>query len=42
MNSNSSLSPEKLKMFIAGLSGMAPDEIRKAKLVWRSKPNPMR
>ena len=30
----SGLTPEKLQMFIAGLSGMAPDEIRKAKLLF--------
>ena len=29
-----SLSPEKLQMFIAGLSGLAPDEIRKAKVLY--------
>ncbi|QVL31072.1 hypothetical protein KIH39_19800 [Telmatocola sphagniphila] len=31
---SSSLSPEKLQMFIAGLSGMAPEEVRKAKLLY--------
>lgn len=29
-----SLSPEKMQMFIAGLSGLAPDEVRKAKLLY--------
>lgn len=32
--SQSSLTPERLQMFIAGLSGMAPDEVRKAKLLF--------
>jgi hypothetical protein len=36
MNSAQStgLTPERLQMFIAGLSGMAPDEVRKAKLLF--------
>lgn len=28
------LTPERLQMFIAGLTGMAPDEVRKAKLLF--------
>jgi hypothetical protein len=28
------LSPEKLQLFVAGLSGLAPEEIRKAKLLY--------
>lgn len=28
------LSPEKLQFFVAGLSGMAPDEVRKAKVLY--------
>jgi hypothetical protein len=28
------LSPEKLQLFVAGLSGLAPDEVRKAKLLY--------
>jgi hypothetical protein len=28
------LSPEKLQLFVAGLSGMAPEEVRKAKLLY--------
>lgn len=28
------LTPERLQLFIAGLSGMAPDEVRKAKLLF--------
>jgi hypothetical protein len=28
------LSPEKLQLFIAGLSGLAPEEVRKAKLLY--------
>ncbi len=28
------LSPEKLQLFIAGLSGLAPEEIRKAKVLY--------
>lgn len=31
---NTGLSPERLQLFIAGLSGMAPDEVRKAKLLF--------
>jgi hypothetical protein len=30
----SGLTPERLQIFIAGLSGMAPDEVRKAKLLF--------
>lgn len=29
-----SLSPEKLQWFVAGLSGLAPEEVRKAKLLY--------
>jgi hypothetical protein len=29
-----SLSPERLQLFVAGLSGLAPDEVRKAKLLY--------
>ena len=29
-----SLSPEQLQLFVAGLSGLAPDEVRKAKLLY--------
>lgn len=29
-----SLSPEKLQLFAAGLAGMAPDEVRKAKVLY--------
>src|SRR5262249_28921303 len=29
-----SLSPEKLQLFVAGLSGLAPEEVRKAKLLY--------
>jgi hypothetical protein len=29
-----SLSPEKLQLFVAGLSGLAPDEVRKAKVLY--------
>ena len=29
-----SLSPEKLQLFIAGLSGLAPEEVRKAKVLY--------
>ena len=29
-----SLSPEKLQMFVAGLSGLAPEEVRKAKVLY--------
>jgi hypothetical protein len=29
-----SLSPEKLQFFVAGLSGLAPEEVRKAKLLY--------
>jgi hypothetical protein len=32
--SSPGLTPERLQMFIAGLSGMAPDEVRKAKLLF--------
>ncbi len=32
--SKSGLTPERLQLFIAGLSGMAPDEVRKAKLLF--------
>ncbi len=28
------LSPEKLQMFLAGLSGLAPEEVRKAKVLY--------
>jgi hypothetical protein len=28
------LSPEKLQLFVAGLSGLAPEEVRKAKLLY--------
>jgi hypothetical protein len=28
------LSPEKLQFFVAGLSGLAPDEVRKAKVLY--------
>jgi hypothetical protein len=28
------LSPEKLQMFVAGLSGLAPEEVRKAKVLY--------
>jgi len=28
------LSPEKLQLFLAGLSGLAPEEVRKAKLLY--------
>jgi hypothetical protein len=28
------LSPEKLQLFVAGLSGLAPEEIRKAKVLY--------
>lgn len=28
------LSPEKLQLFVAGLSGMPPDEVRKAKVLY--------
>jgi hypothetical protein len=28
------LSPEKLQMFVAGLSGLAPEEVRKAKVLF--------
>ncbi len=28
------LSPEKLQLFVAGLSGLAPDEVRKAKALY--------
>lgn len=28
------LSPEKLQLFVAGLSGMAPEEVRKAKVLY--------
>jgi hypothetical protein len=28
------LSPEKLQLFVAGLSGLAPDEVRKAKVLY--------
>ena len=28
------LSPERLQMFLAGLSGLAPEEVRKAKLLY--------
>lgn len=28
------MSPEKLQLFIAGLSGLAPDEVRKAKILY--------
>ena len=33
-NSHSGLTPEKLQLFIAGLSGLNPDETRKAKLLF--------
>jgi hypothetical protein len=29
-----SLSPEKLQLFVAGLSGLAPEEVRKAKVLY--------
>lgn len=29
-----SLSPEKMQFFIAGLSGLAPEEVRKAKILY--------
>ncbi len=29
-----SLSPEQVQMFLAGLSGLAPEEVRKAKLLY--------
>lgn len=32
--SQDSLSPEKLQRFVAGLSGLAPEEVRKAKLLY--------
>ena len=28
------LTPEKLQLFVAGLSGLAPEEVRKAKLLY--------
>ncbi len=28
------LSPEKIQLFVAGLSGLAPDEVRKAKVLY--------
>jgi hypothetical protein len=28
------MSPEKLQLFVAGLSGLAPEEVRKAKLLY--------
>lgn len=33
-NSFDSLSQDKLQMFVAGLSGLAPEEIRKAKILY--------
>ena len=33
-NTNTGLTPEKLQLFIAGLSGLNADEIRKAKLLF--------
>jgi hypothetical protein len=32
--SSDSLSPEQLQLFVAGLSGLAPEEVRKAKLLY--------
>jgi hypothetical protein len=33
-HSSEFLSPEKMQLFVAGLSGLAPDEVRKAKLLY--------
>ena len=33
-SSQDSLSPEKLQLFVAGLSGLAPEEVRKAKSLY--------
>ena len=33
-NSKQGLTPEKLQMFVAGLSGLSDDEVRKAKLLF--------
>ena len=33
-NSQQGLTPEKLQLFMAGLSGLNPDEVRKAKLLF--------